>query len=87
MRKTKVKRPEKETATTAKEEGHDSSLSGAPSATTGDKGRRERGETYNNNTASERVTQEMNRHIQTMVICIDSETLYRQGDMTVPRAA
>lgn len=34
MRKTKVKRPEKETATTAKDEGHDSSLSGAPSATT-----------------------------------------------------
>lgn len=31
MRKTKVKRPEKETATTAREEGHDSSLSGAPS--------------------------------------------------------
>ena len=34
MRKTKVKRPEKETATTASDEGHDSSLSGAPSATT-----------------------------------------------------
>lgn len=33
MRKMKVKRPEKETATTAREEGHDSSLSGAPSAT------------------------------------------------------
>lgn len=32
MRKTKVKRPEKETATTARDEGHDSSLSGAPSA-------------------------------------------------------
>lgn len=33
MRKMKVKRPEKETATTARDEGHDSSLSGAPSAT------------------------------------------------------
>lgn len=33
MRKMKVKRPEKETATTAREEGHDSSLRGAPSAT------------------------------------------------------
>lgn len=33
MRKIKVKRPEKETATTASDEGHDSSLSGAPSAT------------------------------------------------------
>lgn len=33
MRKMKVKRPEKETATTASDEGHDSSLSGAPSAT------------------------------------------------------
>lgn len=33
MRKTKVKRPEKETATTARDEGQDSSLSGAPSAT------------------------------------------------------
>ena len=32
MRKMKVKRPEKETATTAREEGHDSSLRGAPSA-------------------------------------------------------
>lgn len=31
MRKMKVKRPEKETATTASDEGHDSSLSGAPS--------------------------------------------------------
>ena len=35
MRKTKVKRPEKETATTARDEGHDSSLSGAPSAAGG----------------------------------------------------
>lgn len=33
MRKTNVKRPEKEMATTAKEEGQDSSLSGVPSAT------------------------------------------------------
>lgn len=32
MRKMKAKRPEKETATTARDEGHDSSLSGAPSA-------------------------------------------------------
>lgn len=39
MRKTKVKRPEKETATTAIEEGQDSSLRGAPSATKEDKGR------------------------------------------------
>lgn len=30
MRKTNVKRPEKETATTAREDGHDSSLSGEP---------------------------------------------------------
>lgn len=36
MRKMKVKRPEKETATTARDEGHDSSLSGAPSATSED---------------------------------------------------
>lgn len=33
MRKTNVKRPEKEMATTARDEGQDSSLSGAPSAT------------------------------------------------------
>lgn len=32
MRKMKVKSPEKEMATTAREEGHDSSLRGAPSA-------------------------------------------------------
>ncbi|KAJ8366929.1 hypothetical protein AAFF_G00336660 [Aldrovandia affinis] len=32
MRKMKVKRPEKETATTAREEDQESSLSGAPSA-------------------------------------------------------
>ena len=32
MRKMKVKRPVKETATTAREAGHDSSVSGAPSA-------------------------------------------------------
>ena len=32
MRKTKVKRPEKETATTAREDDQESSLSGAPSA-------------------------------------------------------
>ncbi len=32
MRKTKVKRPEKEMATTARDDDHDSSLSGAPSA-------------------------------------------------------
>lgn len=31
-----MKRPEKETATTARDEGHDSSLSGAPSATSED---------------------------------------------------
>lgn len=37
MRKTKVKRPEKETATTARDDGHDSSLSGAPSATSKNK--------------------------------------------------
>lgn len=37
MRKTKVKRPEKETATTATEEGQDSSLREAPSATKQDK--------------------------------------------------
>lgn len=30
MRKMNVKRPEKETATTAREDGHDSSLRGAP---------------------------------------------------------
>lgn len=30
MRKTNVKRPEKETATTAREDGHDSSLNGEP---------------------------------------------------------
>lgn len=32
MRKTKVKRPEKEMATTARDDDQDSSLSGAPSA-------------------------------------------------------
>lgn len=32
MRKTKVKRPEKEMATTAREDDQESSLSGAPSA-------------------------------------------------------
>jgi hypothetical protein len=32
MRKTKVKRPDKETATTARDDGHDSPLRGAPSA-------------------------------------------------------
>ena len=31
MRKTKVKRPEKETATTASDDGQDSSLRGVPS--------------------------------------------------------
>lgn len=36
IRKTKVKRPEKETATTARDEGQESSLRGAPSAALGD---------------------------------------------------
>jgi len=46
MRKTKVKRPEKETATTARDEGQDSSLRGAPSATIEDSASVKRVELY-----------------------------------------
>lgn len=58
MRKIKVKRPEKETATTARDEGHDSSLSGAPSATPEDDCVK-RMEPYGDQMANYRVIQEI----------------------------
>lgn len=61
MRKTKVKRPEKETATTARDEGHDSSLSGAPSATSEHKVSVKRVEASIDQTANCRVIQEIKK--------------------------
>lgn len=54
IRKTKVKRPEKETATTARDEGHDSSLSGAPSATVEDNASVKRDEPYGDHPTNQR---------------------------------
>ena len=72
MRKTKVKRPEKETATTAKDEGHDSSLRGAPSATSKHKASVKRVEAYRSETATCRV-QEIKDNIEIKVICTQED--------------
>lgn len=68
MRKTKVKRPEKETATTARDEGQDSSLSGAPSETSGDRGGVKRVTARRDRVSNSRIAQKI-KNKNREVIC------------------